>query len=139
VTYFKDMAIGGVHIITEFSEKILIKRETRGELKKDGPDLFSQVLHGLVKPLQRLFRIPEAFGMGNIFIPFDGPKETFRRSFIPIPKGFGVGKSIERGIDLHRIKMIRIEFKPLVLRETRRVKDIFPMRIVPSRRADSPL
>ena len=75
--------------------------------------------------------ILQAFDVGDESAPFNGEDKLFRCPFIPALKNFFPGKPIKRDIQLHRVKIFGVKFKPLLLGEVRRIKDsIPPMGIV---------
>jgi hypothetical protein len=64
--------------------------------------------------------------MGDEPASFDGKDELLRRSFIPALKNVLLGKAIKRDIQLDRVKIFGVEFKPLCLGEAGRIEGPIP-------------
>jgi hypothetical protein len=70
--------------------------------------------------------ILQPFHVGDQSAPFDSEKEMFWCPLIPAFENLFLGEAIKGYIQFHRIKKIRIVFKPLFLGKFRGIEDSIP-------------
>jgi hypothetical protein len=73
----------------------------------------------------------QTLNMGDESASLNGKDKLFRCPLIPAFKNFFSGKTIKRYIQLYRVKIFSVKFKPLFLGKLRRIEDpIPPMGII---------
>lgn len=80
--------------------------------------------------------ILDFFKVRDLAVGFKGEKELGRRLIHPACQCFGLGKPVERHIDLDRVELSGIKVEPVFGRKIFGVEKAAPPRIAPTRRPD---
>jgi hypothetical protein len=139
MTYLDSVPKSRVEILAESDEKIPVKGQTRRELKENRPELFIQPLQRTVESAQWFSTILETSRMGDKFAPLNRPDKMIRGFTVPVIESLGLGKPVEGRVDLNGVKTVGIKIQPLGSRDFRRIENLFPVFIVPTRCSNPPL
>jgi len=78
------------------------------------------------KKSERFSAVLQALDVGDESTSLDGEEKSLRCPFVPALKNLFLRKAIEGNVQLHRIKMLSIEFEPLSLGKIRGEEDTIP-------------